>query len=62
MIKFYGDRHIDDNKSMFYDNHNSKKSLYYHTLNPIIDELDFKTASGRGAINLYINIQNCGTY
>ena len=35
-----------------------KKRYYYHTLNPIIDELDFKTASGQGAIILYINIQN----
>ena len=58
MIKFYGAGFIDDNKSMFYDNHNLLKRYYYHTLNPIIDELDFKTASGRGAIILYINIQN----
>ena len=35
-----------------------KKQYYYHTLNPMIDELDFKTALGRGAIILYIDIQN----
>ena len=30
---------IDHNKSIFYDNHYSLKPLYYHKLNPIIDEL-----------------------
>ena len=58
MIKFYDDKHIDDSNSMFYDNHNSSKPLHYHTLNPIIDELDFETALGRGIIILYIYIQN----
>ena len=31
-----------------------KKPIHYHTLIPIIDELDFKTDLGRGKIILYI--------
>ena len=61
MIKFYGDRYIDENKSTYVCSMiiiTHKNHYYYHTLNPIIDELDFKTASGQGAIILYINIQN----
>ena len=30
-----------------------KKPLHYHTLNRIIDELDFKTAFSRGTIILH---------
>ena len=39
-------------------NDNQKKTLHYHTLNPIIDELDLKTALGRGTIISYIYVQN----
>ena len=62
VIKFYDDIHIDDNKPMLYDNRKSWKPLHYHTLNPIIDELDFKTDLGWGTITLHIYMKNWGAH
>ena len=53
-------KNIDDNKSML--KNNIKNHYIIIILNPIFDELDFKTALGRRTIILYIYIQNWGTY